>query len=504
MADMSAEVFAQRVLDVNLLDARQLESVWSEIGSRNVTLQEFTSFLLRKELLTNFQIDRLIAGKRVGYFYGEYKVLYLVGAGTFARVYRAVNTSTGKVAAVKVLRQRYSEMAEKTEQFFREAQMVTKLRHINIVPIYEVHSDKNSHYMIMDFVEGQNLRDFVKTRGKLTVPDALTLITDIAAGLDYAMGLGITHRDLKLSNVLVSSSGRAKLVDFGLAAISGAGKSSDDSQANNPNPRSIDYAGLERITGVRKDDARSDIYFTGCMFYHMLTGHPPLFETKDRIQRLSTLRFQEVKPITDWEPTLPLPIVVVINKAMELKLERRYQTPGEMLADLKRAAKKIEEGDVVPAVGADAAQVAAALPAVNDDMEGQSKTVMIIDSSPEVQNVMREKLKRYGYRVLVTHDPERALLRFENDSTLPDCVVFGTAELGRAALDAFDQFAENYKTKNTPAILLIDQKYKPVAQKAKLAPHRVVVFMPLKFKEFRASLKALLAAVPQPAAATGS
>lgn len=501
MADMSAEQFAQRVLDVNLLDARQLESVWSEIGTRNVTLQEFTGFLLRKELLTNFQIDRMIAGKRTGYFYGDFKVLYLVGAGTFARVYRAVNVHTGKVAAVKVLRQRYSEMAEKTEQFFREAQMVTKLRHINIVPIYEVHSEKNSHYMVMDFVEGQNLRDFVKTRGKLSVTDALSLITDIVAGLDYAMTLGITHRDLKLSNVLVSSNGRAKLVDFGLAAITGGGKATDESQANNPNPRSIDYAGLERITGVRKDDPRSDIYFSGCMFYHMLTGHPPLFETKDRIQRLSTQRFHDVKPITDWEPSLPLVLVVIINKAMELKLERRYATPGEMLSDLKRAAKKIEDGEAVPAVGADATQVAAAaLPAVQDDMEGQSKTVMIIESNADVQNVMRERLKRHGYRVLVTIDPERALLRFEGDAALPDCVVFGTAELGRAALDAFDQFAENYKTKNVPAILLIDQKNRSVAQRAKLAPHRVVVYMPLKFREFRATLKNLLAGAPQPAA----
>lgn len=503
MAEMSAEQFAQRVLDVNLLDARQLESVWSELGSRNITLQEFISFLLRKEHLTNFQVDRMIAGKRTGYFYGDFKVLYLVGAGTFARVYRAVNTTTGKVAAIKVLRQRYSEMAEKTEQFFREAEMVKKLRHINIVPILDVHSEKNFHYMIMDFVEGQNLRDFVKARGKLTVNDALGLITDITAGLDYAMGFGITHRDLKLSNVLVSSSGRAKLVDFGLAAISGAGKATDEAIANNPNPRSIDYAGLERITGVRKDDARSDIYFVGCMFYHMLTGHAPLYETKDRIQRLSTSRFQDVKPITDWEPTLPLSVVVVINKAMELKLERRYQTPGEMLADLKRAAKKIEEGDVTPATGADAAAIAAALPAVHEDMEGQSRTVMVIESHAELQNLMRERLKKHGYRVLVTNDPERALARFENDSTLPDCVVFGTSELGRAALNAFDQFAETDKTKNVPAILLIAKNQRGAVKKAKLAPHRVIVDMPLKFKEFRVVLRDLLACRPQ-AAATGS
>ena len=98
-------------------------------------------------------------------------------------------------------------------------------------------------------------------------------MVDIAAGLSYAFERGICHRDLKMSNVLVSSVGQAMLLDFGLAAAE------NDDAANSPNPRTIDYAGLERATGVRKDDQRSDIYFLGCIFYHMLTGKPPIVET---------------------------------------------------------------------------------------------------------------------------------------------------------------------------------------------------------------------------------
>src|SRR5690606_7115883 len=108
-------------------------------------------------LLTNYQVDKLARGDKAGFYYGDYKILYLVGTGSFARVYRAVHKDTGKVVAVKVLRKRFSEDATTTEQFVREGEMGAKLRHPNIVPIYEIHSSRRQHYMVMDFIEGRNL-----------------------------------------------------------------------------------------------------------------------------------------------------------------------------------------------------------------------------------------------------------------------------------------------------------------------------------------------------------
>jgi tRNA A-37 threonylcarbamoyl transferase component Bud32 len=493
MAEMSAEQFAQRAFDLNLLDARQLETIWSELGSRDAPPDELRSLLVRKELLTNYQVEKLLSGKRGGFFHGDYKILYLIGAGTFARVYRAVHKDTGQVVAVKVLRSRYSDDLTKTDQFLREAKMVMTLRHPNIAPIFDVHSDRFSHYMVMEFVEGQNLRDFVKMRGKLEVAEALRIIADVASGLDYALKHGITHRDLKLSNALLASNGRAKLVDFGLAA---GGKAAAEFTDTSSTPRSIDYAGLERATGVRKDDKRSDIYFTGCMLYHMLTGHAPLYETKDRVQRLSVTRFQEVKPIGHHEPNLPLRIVNLVNKAMELNPEKRYQTPGEMLADVKLAIKIISEGGDTTApveetiAAAAQGDVSAAPPA---ELEGKSHTVMVVESNVALQDILREKLKQLGYRVLVTVDPDRALGRFADDANLAGCIVFGTGELGEAAVDAFNRFATQEATKRVPAILLVDQKQKRLIKNAKLDELRVVVAMPLKFKEFRGVLKGLLA-----------
>ena len=220
MADLTAEKFAQRAFDCDLVDAHQLESIWGELGSRDVPLEQFTGLMVRRELLTNFQVDRIVDGKRDGYFYGNYKVLYMVGAGTFARVYRALHRDTKRDRAVKVLRKRYADDQVTTEQFLREARMVMPLRHPNIVPVYEVLEEHHRPFMVMDFIEGQNLRDFIKVRKQLELGVALRLIGDVLAGLHYALGKGVTHRDMKLSNVLISSHGRAKLVDFGLAAIS--------------------------------------------------------------------------------------------------------------------------------------------------------------------------------------------------------------------------------------------------------------------------------------------
>lgn len=490
--DLTAEQFAQRAYDANIIDARKLESVWGELGSREAPAEDLKSLLLRRELLTNWQVERLLSGKKGGFYYGNYKILYLIGAGTFARVYRAVEKGTDKVVAVKVLRTRYSNDLEKTEQFMREAEMVKELRHPNIVPIFDVHSERGSHYMVMDFVEGQNLRDFVKMRGKLTIPESVRLITDVANGLSYAYKKGVSHRDLKLSNVLITSRGVGRLVDFGLAAM--AGTAPGDPMGSGGTPRSIDYAGLERATGVRRDDKRSDIFFAGCMFYHMLSGHSPLAETRDRIQRLSVSRYKDIKPITTWEPELPLRILNVVTKSMDINPDSRYKTPGEMLMELEVIGKALDAGELRTAETSAAANAAAvaALNQLPERLEGESRTVMIVESNVTLQDVLRDKLKTLGYRVLVISNPERALGRFDFGGPDADCVVFGTGELGVEALEAFNKFAANPLTEKIPAILLASDKQPAIVRAAKLCEHRVLVSMPLKFRELREVLRKLL------------
>ncbi len=480
MGQMSAEQFGQRAFDLGLLTDRQLREAWAAFGTRNVSAADFIQYLVGREILTNYQVEKIQKGDKSGFFYGEYKILYLVGAGTFARVFRALHQQTGQVVALKVLRRRYSDNPTQYEPFVREGRVGLTLRHPNIVPVYEVVSEGHTHYLVMEFVEGQNLRDFVKIRGRLSPEEATRLMCDIASGLQYAFEHGLTHRDLKMTNVLVSAEGRAKLVDFGLAAVDES--ADDDLLSEFSNPRTIDYAGLERATGVRKDDTRSDIYFAGCIYYHMLTGQAPLLETKDRIQRLSKQRFLDVPPIQKVLPDLPSSVALVVNKAMSLDVNRRYQTPGAMLVDLKIAAKRLREETEK---GKATARKAESCPT-------PKHTVMVVESNSRMQDLFREQLKKAGYRVLLTSDPERALERFQDEPGTAECIILNAQQIGRPALEVFNLFGQENKIQHVPAILLLDESQQGWMDQAVTDAHRLVLKMPLTVRQLRQAIAQLL------------
>lgn len=489
MAEMTADKFAQRVFEVGLLDSYQLESVWSELGSQEVSLDELTSVLIRQGLLTSFQTDRIIKGERVGFFYGKYKPLYMIGAGSFARVYRAVDTVSGRVVAVKVLRKRHRDNVAEFEQFLREGRVGAGLRHINVVPIYEVDGNPKSPFMVMEFVEGQTLREMLQVRKQLDPLTAMKILSDVITGLVYAYEEhGITHRDMKLSNVLITSKGRAKLVDFGLAALQG---NTDDEIADTPNARAIDYATLERGTHVRKDDRRSDLFFCGCMLYHILCGIPPLFETKDRLQRLNISRFREIVPLHERIENIPLVVLQIVAKAMEMDPVRRYQSPGEMMVEVKRGVIQLEEKAAMP-TDQDTANDRKVDNHAPDVPDGVERTLMLVESHTGMQNLLRDRLKRRGYRVLIFADPSRAIARFDDNAQAADCVVFCTTDLEREAVKAFNLFGQQEQTKNVPAILILDNEQSHLAEEAEQGDHRVVLAAP-KLRQLRATLLKLLA-----------
>ncbi len=486
MAITSAVELGQRALGLGLIDEIDLQSVWDEFPSSDASLEEFRQALLRRDLLTFYQVENVIAGKKTGFFYGDYKVQYLVGSGSFARVYRAASRDGSRQVAIKVLRRRHCEDKDEAERFYREGLMCSKLEHPNIVPIHEVYSHGMTHYMVMDFIEGQNLREFYKIRKKFDPIQATKLILDVMAGLDYAFNLGVTHRDIKMSNVLITSRGQAKLVDFGLAGVDEA--SFDESIVEDPNPRALDYAGLEKSSGTPRDDVRSDIFFVGCIYYAMLCGERALSETRSRLERMAKGRFAGITPILKHEPRLPRSVSKVVNKSIEFEPGRRYQTPGEMASDLRSLLMQLEGAAPSRWEGTPTEIDPAIARGEGTSKTGKQRVVMLVEGDVKMQDALRDRLKRNGYRVLVIGDPQRALERFSDGQQAAGAVIFSTGLLGEPALKAFNQFGKSPSTKTVPAILLLEERQSDWLEKAKLNDHRVALQMPIKFRALRETL----------------
>jgi serine/threonine protein kinase len=274
-----------------------------------------------------------------------------------------------------------------------------------------------------------------------------------------------------MSNVLVSSEGVPKLVDFGLAGMHG-----DDGDEVE---RTVDYAGLERATGVPKDDPRSDIFFAGCIFYQMLTGVPAIADSRDRTDA-GKARYRDIKPIRELAPRAPLPLTIVVNKALEFDPERRYQTPADMLMDLKLAIRRMKAAAEGGHTGKTELASSEGL-----DPQGQPRRLMVVESDMKMQDKLRDVFKRNGYRVLVSSDPYRVLDRFFEDPQAADMVLLTTGINGRSALEVFNRLGRESLTRDMPAVLLLDQNHHDWEQEADVADHRAVAKMPIKLRQLR-------------------
>jgi serine/threonine-protein kinase len=481
MKPSTAENLLQLAADLELVPPADLHQVYRESGGHDVDVAWFGNELVRRELLTGYQLERLLAGETRGFFYGRAKLLYQIGAGSFARVYRAVQLGSGATLAVKVLRRRFANDAEKCAWFQSEGETGRLLRHPNIVAIEDVGLEHGVSYITMEFVEGQTLRELVRIRRGFELARGLNLVAQMLAGLEYAHRRGVTHRDLKPSNVLVSSAGEAKLVDFGLARVDAA----RDRTGRVEQPRTIDYATLEKLSGVQDDDVRSDIYFLGTLAYLVFAGTPALAESRDRARRADPGRFTSVKPLATQAPNLPREVVDVVARLIHLDPKERWQTA----TDAKRAVEKVA---ALYAGGQSSAAPATAAPAAA--RAATRGSVMLVESSEKAQEALREFFTKLGYRVLLTENPQRALSRFAGFPLPADCLVVCAQSLGAAAVEAFNALSADPSFAAVPAILVTGPRQTELAGKARVDDKRKLVTLPIQADGMAQLLAALIPA----------
>src|SRR5262245_58047743 len=473
--------FAALAVKVGLVTQAQvdeaLDEAREECGKQLPDLIYLTRVLERKGYITNFQTSKLLKGDFDGYFMGGYKILYKVSSGSFGRVFRAEDPHSHRIVAVKVLRRRWSEDQQRIDLFIREGKVGLTLKHPNIVEVMGIHQDPQTrqYYILMEFVEGGNLKEMLAIR-PLTVAESLRIIEDCAAGLAHAYGRGFTHRDIKLTNILINTQGEAKLVDFGLAQMF-AQIGREEEMVD----RTVDYAGLEKSTGVQAGDVRSDIFFLGCVLYEMLTGKPPLEMTKDRHARMHKRRFDEMLKLKPGEIDAPPSVYQLVDSMMAYDPRRRYQVPNQLL-DAVRAARRDVEGGVSAATNGEAK--ATARPKAD-------RSLFLVEGHHNLQEALRGKFKDKGYRVFLAADPMRALDRFRQQPF--DVLIVNAETSGEEGVEVFDHVLREAEEKNAPCagVVILGEDQADLARKVTARPNARVLVRPVSWKQLSAALQSM-------------
>ncbi len=468
-----ANDLAQLAVRCGLIEEGAARELLYEFDDPKGPATDFAKLMERKRLLTPFQSGKLLKGEADGYFLGGYRLLYKIASGSFGRVYRGDDPRGGRVVAIKVLRRRHLDTPKRIESFEREGRLGMSLDHPNIVRILNVGKDTatGAHFIVMDFVEGGNLRDILQIRKTVSADEALRIMEESVNGLAYSYSRGLTHRDIKPSNILLGTDKIAKLVDFGLAEMTDVPevmvvgrKSEKDERAE----RTVDYAGLEKATGVPSGDVRSDIYFLGHVLYEMVAGAPLLPPTKNAHTRMSRRRFEEVEPALEREARsrhLPPALVRLIAKAIALEPAQRFQTPIAFADAIKKCRLEV--------TGSDAGTL-------NSRRAEGPLTIFVSEPNPKLQAVFREKLREYGFsRVIISIDPEQVVKRYVQQP-YHACLIDAGA-LGREGVDAFKRVVReaDAQQRDLAAVVLLNDDQRAWVDDAMSAGGGEVIVRPV-------------------------
>lgn len=265
---------------------------------------------------------------------GLYTVRELIGTGGMANVYKAVvgpggPVPEGTVVAVKVLRQELMHDPDLVRRFKNESKAISLLNHPNIVKVYDVSVSEKLQYIVMEYVDGMTLREYLNERGgRLTSRETVHFISQILKALDHAHRNGVVHRDIKPQNIMLLDNGQLRMMDFGIARISRAENQLSGGKAMG----SVHYISPEQAKGD-ETDFTSDIYSVGVMMYEMLSGHLP-FDADDVVEVAIKQITDKPKSLQELAPTVPHGLVEITERAMAKRPENRYASAAEMLGAL--------------------------------------------------------------------------------------------------------------------------------------------------------------------------
>lgn len=339
MATLSVKNFLELVQRSKLVDPDELRTALLQCKEEHddempSDSQVVADFLVEHGLLTEWHCGKLLDRKYKGFFLGKYKLLGHIGTGGMSSVYLAEHTLMRRQRAIKVLPKSRVGDSSYLERFHREAQATAALEHVNVVRAYDVDNEGDTHYLVMEFVKGQDIQNIVNEQGGLDYELAAEYMLQAARGLAYSHAEGLIHRDVKPANLLVDEEGVVKILDLGLALFSEDESASLTIQHNENVLGTADYLAPEQAINSHDVDRRADIYGLGCTFYFTLTGHAP-FNEGTLAQRIARHQTQMPPDIREDRPDCPRDLVAICVKMIQKKKEDRYQSCEEVVAELE-------------------------------------------------------------------------------------------------------------------------------------------------------------------------
>ncbi len=267
---------------------------------------------------------------KIGMMIGDrYEVLEKIGTGGMSDVYKGKDHKLNRLVAIKVLKSEFSENANFVSKFKVEAQAAAGLMHPNIVNVYDVGEENGINYIVMELVEGFTLKKYIEKKARLSVREAVTIAIQIGMGIEAAHNNHIIHRDIKPQNVIISKEGKVKVTDFGIA------KAATSNTITSNVMGSVHYTSPEQARGGYSDE-KSDIYSLGITLFEMLTGRVPF--NGDTTVAIAIKQIQEEMPSPrEYVDDIPVSVEQIVLKCTQKSPDRRYQTMGELVDDLRKS-----------------------------------------------------------------------------------------------------------------------------------------------------------------------
>jgi serine/threonine protein kinase len=334
---ISVDHFIRAADDLGLIDAADARAFLSRITEARAPCnsRQLGHELTAAGRLTAYQAGAICQGKAKGLLIGRYIVLDKLGAGGMGMVFKAQHRRLKQVVALKILPPSLTSNPELVQRFHREAETVAKLNHPNIVRALDADDAGGTHFLVMEFVDGTNLSKLVRTRGVLSASKALDATIQAAQGLAVAHEGGIVHRDIKPSNLMIDTAGVVRILDLGLARLTG--ESSPDGDAitlSGSLMGTVDYMSPEQAFDPRLADARSDIYSLGCTLYFLLTASEP-YRAPSLMQRLLAHREQPVPSVRSRRPDVSVALDELLSNMLAKGPNDRPNSMAELIDRLE-------------------------------------------------------------------------------------------------------------------------------------------------------------------------